>query len=44
MSIRAKQALVILASIAVAVPLVVALVWWSLRQLHHRVMGRGPDA
>lgn len=32
------------ASIAVAVPLVVALVWWSLRQLHHRVMGRGPDA
>ena len=32
------------ASIAVAVPLVVALVWWSLRQLHHRVMGRGHDA
>ena len=30
------------ASIAVAVPLVVLAVWWSLRRLHHRVMGRAP--
>ena len=28
------------ASIAVAVPLVVLAVWWALRQLHRRVMGR----
>ncbi|MDO5693583.1 MAG: DUF3422 domain-containing protein [Pseudomonadota bacterium] len=30
-------------SIAVAVPLVVLVVWWSLRQLHRRVMGRVHD-
>ena len=28
------------ASIAVAVPLVVGAVWWSMRRLHHQVMGR----
>ena len=31
-------------SIAVAVPVVVITVWWSLRQLHHRVIGSGHDA
>lgn len=32
------------ASTAVAVPLVVLAVWWAIRQLHHRVMGRGRAA
>ncbi len=29
------------ASIAAAVPLVVLAVWWSLRRLHHRIVGHG---
>ena len=29
------------ASIAGAVPLVVLAVWWSLRRLHHRIVGHG---
>ena len=29
------------ASIAGAVPLVVLAVWWSMRRLHHRIVGHG---
>ncbi|MFD1709617.1 DUF3422 domain-containing protein [Ottowia sp. GY511] len=32
------------ASIAVAVPLVVLAVWWSLRRLHHRIAGHAERA
>jgi hypothetical protein len=30
--------------VAVAVPVVAAAVWWSLRRLHHRIVGHEHDA